>query len=382
MAYNVLKGAVEGSVDQHGDQEIDGIKIFKNVVSASVFYDTDAQSPCATEDKVAVERIVSEKAGAILTYQGEKTAQCYHNLLFDGRTLRTDNAVISRITGSGCGLRDLPANKLIGEVPAHSISYGSGLEAHKQKLRVSAGDGISVNGDGTSVALLPNGGLGIKSRKLVLDPENALDIKGNGQNLSDPDLLVVYDITRREIRHTTLQNLYDGFLNFKVPHPGGTKNSIQFKGAKEFDGNSNFTFEPKNNTLALKGTLRSLSVQTSKKIESNGDLEINGALYKNVKVVSDTEYDFQDTDNTVLFDTTDQHIVATLPPAKDNCGRIITIKKICENKYKLISSYRLTIKSEGGKLDFSSEIVLKVNYSVRTFHSDGSNWWIINRSGS
>mgnify|MGYP001436284888 CR=1 FL=1 len=26
MAYNVLKGAVEGSVDQYGDQEISGIK--------------------------------------------------------------------------------------------------------------------------------------------------------------------------------------------------------------------------------------------------------------------------------------------------------------------------------------------------------------------
>ena len=29
MAYNVLKGAVEGSVDQHADQEIGGVKVFK-----------------------------------------------------------------------------------------------------------------------------------------------------------------------------------------------------------------------------------------------------------------------------------------------------------------------------------------------------------------
>tara|TARA_R110002020_G_scaffold435702_5_gene645921 strand:+ start:3157 stop:4305 length:1149 start_codon:yes stop_codon:yes gene_type:complete len=382
MAYNVLKGAVEGSVDQHGDQEIDGIKVFKNVVSASVFYDTDAQSPCATENKVAVERIVSEKAGAILTYQGNKKAQCHYNLLFDGRTLHTDNAVISRITGSGCGLRDLPADKLLGVVPAHSINYGSGLEEYKHKLRVNAGEGISVNSDGTSVALLPNGGLGTKSRKLTLDPENALNIKENGQNLSDPDLLLVYDATRREIRYTTMQNLYDGFLNFKVPHPGGSKNSIQFKGAKEFDGNSNFTFEPQNSTATLKGTFRSLALHVSKKIQSNGDLEINGALYKNVKVTSDVNYDFQDTDNTVLFDTTDANIVATLPPAKKNPGRVITVKKICENKYKLISSYHLKIKSDGGKIDFSSEITLKSNYSVRTFHSDGSSWWVINKSGT
>ena len=54
MAYNVLKGNVSGSVDQHGNQEIDGIKTFLNVVSASMFYDTDAQSPCATENNVAI----------------------------------------------------------------------------------------------------------------------------------------------------------------------------------------------------------------------------------------------------------------------------------------------------------------------------------------
>ena len=382
MAYNVVKGSVEGSVDQHADQEIDGIKIFKNVVSASVFYDTDAQSPCATENNVAIESIVSERKGSILTYQGDKKAQCHYNLLFDGRTLTVDSAIIRSLSGSAGGLRNIPADKLLGQVPGGSVKHGRGLTVHKQYLRVDAGQGIKVDDDGTSVALFPNGGLGIKNRKLLLNPNNALDIKENGQNLSDPDLLVVYDITRRETRHTTLKNLYDGFLNFKVPHPAGTRNSVQFKGAKEFDGSEHFTFEPKNNTLAIKGTIRSLNVQASKKLESNGDMEINGALYKNVKVVSDTEYDFQDTDNTVLFDTTDKHIVATLPPAKDNCGRIITIKKICENKYKLISSYRLTIKSDGGNLDFSSEIILKTNYSARTFHSDGTNWWIINRSGS
>lgn len=54
MAYNVLKGMVEGSVDQHADQEIDGIKIFKNTISASMFYDTDAKSPCATENNVGI----------------------------------------------------------------------------------------------------------------------------------------------------------------------------------------------------------------------------------------------------------------------------------------------------------------------------------------
>ena len=70
MAYNVLKGKVEGSVDQHGDQEIDGVKVFKNTISASVFYDTDAQSPCATENNVAIKKLSSDTKFGILTYQG------------------------------------------------------------------------------------------------------------------------------------------------------------------------------------------------------------------------------------------------------------------------------------------------------------------------
>ena len=43
MAYNVLEGKVEGAVDQHADQEINGVKTFKNTVSGSGFYDTDAE---------------------------------------------------------------------------------------------------------------------------------------------------------------------------------------------------------------------------------------------------------------------------------------------------------------------------------------------------
>ena len=74
MAYNVLKGNVAGSVDQHADQEIDGVKVFKNTISASVFYDTDAQSPCATIKDVAITRIEGAARNSILTYNGGTTA--------------------------------------------------------------------------------------------------------------------------------------------------------------------------------------------------------------------------------------------------------------------------------------------------------------------
>ena len=101
-------------------------------------------------------------------------------------------------------------------------------------------------------------------------------------------------------------------------------------------------------------------------------------------MVTDKEYDFQDVDNTVLFSPTNNKIVATLPPAKDNNGRVITIKQICghEERFKISKAYGVTIRTRGEMIDFSSEITIKSNYSTRTFHCDGANWWIINRSGS
>ena len=83
MAYNVLKGNVEGSVDQHGDQEIDGVKVFKNTVSAATFYDTDAQSPCATENNVALKQLEGETSGGIIVYDTDKVARTSRFLRFD-----------------------------------------------------------------------------------------------------------------------------------------------------------------------------------------------------------------------------------------------------------------------------------------------------------
>ena len=75
MAYNILKGTVEGSVDQHADQEIGGVKIFKNTVSASVFYDTDSQSPCATLKDVAITDIKGAAKNSVLIADKETGAR-------------------------------------------------------------------------------------------------------------------------------------------------------------------------------------------------------------------------------------------------------------------------------------------------------------------
>lgn len=384
MAYNVLKGIVEGSVDQHGDQEIGGVKIFKSTISASVFYDTDAQSPCATENNVAIKNLSSHKQYGLLTYQGDKVAKAEQDLTFDGHTLSTRNGVFGRITGSAGGLRDIPAGRLTGRVPAGSIEVGLGLEEYRRTLRVKSGRGITTDEEGTNVSVLPNGAVGFKNTQLMVDIENSLEVKERGQNLSDPDLLLVHDASRRELRHTSLQNLYDGYLKAKVPQPAGPRHSLQYRGAREFEGSAELSYDPATQQLSVKGTAKALRIEASQHLQVNGSTELNGAVYKAIKVISDAEYDFQDTDHTVLFDPTHNSITATLPPARDNIGRVITIKRIVGegNKYRIRGTATLKIKSEGGLIDYSSEITLKSNYSMRTFHSDGNKWWIVGLSGT
>jgi hypothetical protein len=85
-----------------------------------------------------------------------------------------------------------------------------------------------------------------------------------------------------------------------------------------------------------------------------------------------------------LFDASENKIIATLPLARDCNGRVLIIKKICDEtlKYKITANHSLVIRSRGELIDFSNEITMKSNYSTRTLQSDGIKWWIINRSGS
>ena len=70
-----------------------------------------------------------------------------------------------------------------------------------------------------------------------------------------------------------------------------------------------------------------------------------------------------------------------LPPACNNVGRVLIIKKADSNKYKLTSNI-LKIVSEEGTIDIGKELTVKMNYSHRTLQSDGENWWIIGSRGT
>tara|TARA_Y100001938_G_scaffold138959_1_gene205200 strand:+ start:9021 stop:10166 length:1146 start_codon:yes stop_codon:yes gene_type:complete len=381
MAYNVLKGVVEGSVDQYGDQEIDGIKVFKNTISASVFYDTDAQSPCATMKDVAINEVAGGVSNSVLTFQGEGKAKAEHNLSFDGRRLTTKEVCATAFIGAGEGLYNVPADKLSGKVPADSINIGPGIRSVRGKIQVRPGKGLEVNANGATVALGPQGGLSFKDSNLVASPNACLDVTLKGQNLSDGDFLMVHDTSRNEVRKTTLANLYNSYLNAKLPHPEGPTNSVQLRGRKGFVASANFTYDPQANVLGVLGETKTNLLTATGQVTFQGAVNNRSAVHNNITTVTNETYDVADSDYTVLCDTTKNIVLVTLPPACNHAGRVIVIKKVNKDKYKLNSNV-LTVQVKEGMIDYTEHITVKYNNSSRVVQSDGENWWIIGKAGS
>ena len=384
MAYNVLKGTVAGSVDQHGDQEIGGVKVFKNTISASVFYDTDAQSPCATLKDVAIQSINEGKKTGIVTYEGDSKGKAHYNLTFDGKVLKGTTANFDNFVGGASGLIKIPAGELTGLMSADIVKHGNSLHSDKGTLEINKGDGIKITESGVSLDLAPNGALKFENGKVKVQIDNTLDVSISGQNISDNDTILMYDASRGDLRHTTFKNIYDGFINLKIPHAAGTINSIQLKGRKGFSASDTFTFDTSSNTLQVKGNSKTLCAEVSQELISNGKTEINGSLFKSIKTISEFDYEVQDNDSTLLVDITNNSSTIVLPNAKNNYGRVINIKGIIgeQQKYRIRSNNSVKIVTNGELIDFTKEIILKSNYSSRTFHSDGNKWWIINANGS
>ena len=375
MAYNVLKGKVEGSVDQHEDQEIGGVKVFKNTVSASVFWDTDAQSPCATIKDVAITEVVSAGPDRILTFVDSKTARANYNLTFDGKCLKTKNVEAEEFYGSGKHLTDLPGNRFTEQINAGSILLGNGLHSVRGNLQVRPRDGIQVDENGVSTALHAGGALSIRDHKLTFDPSRATLITNGGQNLSDADLLVVSDQSHGNLASTTLSNLYEGYIKAKVDHPAGTLGHVQIKNKKGFTSSDKFAYDLTNETLKIGGQIN------TEQLKVHAALHCNGAVHQNIKTVTSRIYETQPQDYTLLCDTQNSPITVVLPPACNNVGRVINVKKASSDKYK-INSYPVVVKVAEGTIDLSDETLIKTNYSSRSVQSDGENWWIISSKGT
>ena len=321
MAYNVLKGVVEGSVDQHGDQEIGGVKVFKNTISASVFYDTDAQSPCATMKDVAITDLKGTTVGAIITCAGPSSAQANHDLIFREGVLSTKDIHARHFAGSGDGLINLKAENLTGKVKAENISFGPGLKNIRGHVQANVGEGLNIGDGGVEISMGSETGLSIINGKLSVNAEKASQINTSGQNLSDADLLLVTDTSRGTLHSTTLANLYDGYLKIKTPQPIGKLGSVQLKGPDGLQSSDKLTYETPTNTLRVEGKIKTTTVH----IEES--LRTSGAVYGNITRASSELYEVTEQDYTILCDSYDNPVVVMLPPACNNTGRIINIRR-------------------------------------------------------
>lgn len=375
MAYNVLKGVVEGSVDQYGDQEIEGVKVFKNTISASVFYDTDAQSACVTVKDVAITKIKGAVPGSILLRSTDKTAIADSNLVFNGKELSTTTVRARNFIGSAEDLINLPVNRFSGKITADYIDIGPGLCNVRGTTQLKASDGIKVSEGGVAIATGANSGLSLKSNKLVIDPSKTNSINLQGQNLSDQDILLVSDVSRSSLNHTTLANLYDGYIKNKISKAAGQKNEIQIKGMSGFSSSPSFSYDIDKSTLKVDGKI------DVENINIEGSLNCAGAIVQNITSTNDKIYEIKSDDYTVLCDAEKHPITVIIPPACNNTGRLLNIKKTNTDKYNL-RSYPVKIKVNEGTIDLRDEIILKVNYSSRTLQSDGTNWWVVGAKGT
>lgn len=375
MAYNVLKGAVEGSVDQYGDQEIQGVKVFKNTISASVFYDTDAKSPCATLKDVAITNIKGTTPGALLLRGTATTAVADYNLVFNGKELSTTTVRAQKFIGSAEDLVNIPANRFIDKVSADCITIGSGLASVRGTLQVNAGNGVKIGDEGVEVSIGLDSGLSIKANKLTVDPNKTQPINHRGQNLSDQDMLLVADISHGTLNNTTLSNLYDNYIKNKMPKPSGQQNEIQIKGSSGFSSSPSLSYDVGKRTLKIEGTTKTENMNV------DGSLTCSGAVIKNIARTTNKTYEVGREDYTILCDAEKHPITVVVPPACNSRGRILNIKKTNTDKYNL-RSYPVRIKVSEGTIDLRDEIVLKVNYASRTIQSDGTNWWVVGAKGT
>ena len=217
-----------------------------------------------------------------------------------------------------------------------------------------------LNGTGAELAGVPAAAL-TNLEQLKLD--SLEDVNIQGQTLADLDLVVIYDASHNILRKTTLSSLYTTYLNAKAVHPAGSPNQLQIKSPAGVTASPNLTFKTSNNTLEVNGTVRS------------GGVNIKGSVIAPVYVITEEVYNITEQDYTILADTTDKNIVVVLPKPTRCAGRLLNFKKTA-------AVNNLTLLCESGLIDGIDSRVISQNNSTRTLQSDGTNWWIISKSGT
>ena len=370
MAYNVLKGNVAGSVDQHADQEINGVKVFKSTISASVFYDTDAQSPCATLKDVALHTIVGNVPNSVLVLGREGVAYASPQLSYDDGELTVDTVCAGSVHGDGSNLTNLSTDALSSPITATQLKLGAGLKSVNGALALSLGSGLSADAKCTRLNVVPQGGLTLSTNALGIDPTKLQNIKRTGQSVAADDLLIVGNQSMKNTYGITLKDLYEDYLSLKMPRPKGVRGSLQLKGKGTLDASENLTYNATSNILRIGGEVNADTVHIHQR------LVCTGAVHKNITTVSEMLYVVGDDDYTVLCDTTKNKVLVTLPSAATCPGRLLVVKNINRGKANQ-KTLAVVIESEGELVDLKKRVEIRTRGTTKTLQSDGRSWWAL-----
>jgi len=353
MAYNAsdelqqLTHLTDKIVDRKSDQAIEGQKTFINGIVAANFTLTDG----STLQPAAIEIIEDSKPNAILVCNGDKSARATAVEITEKGRLIGDQAIFKSIKASGKYLSEIPSNQLVGNLPLNLVP------------------------------LKPHTALAVVDNQLSVDLNNVLNITLHGQTIADLDTILVYDVSHNALRKTTLKNLYDNFIDSKMPHPGGQQGSLQFKAGKGFTGSAAITFDKAQKVLSVDGGVTAINFKAIESLEVGGSLACKSAQYHAITQISTPTYTVQETDYTILADVSNNSVTITLPDASSHRGRVINIKLMQSAKYS-IKTNKLCVVSAEGAIDLFEDLTLTMSRSSRTVQSDGTDWWVINGRGS
>ena len=214
-----------------------------------------------------------------------------------------------------------------------------------------------------------------------MDFEAAEPMSKKGQTIADGDKLLLYDVSHDGLRHATFGELYHDYIRTKQHHPGGDRQALQFKRGNSFGGSRHLRFDEHKNILDLDGTLKAERAHVEQELVVRNNLRTEGAVHHKVIHTSESKYEVQEDDYTILADVVNNEVHVILPPAAQHHGRVVNIKLVNSQKYN-IKSNKVIIKSAGGTIDFFDDTTLKMNTSFRSVQSDGENWWIIGAKGT
>lgn len=98
----------------------------------------------------------------------------------------------------------------------------------------------------------------------------------------------------------------------------------------------------------------------------------NGGNWHRMVAAKSANFTVGDADDVLVVDTTAGSVVATLPAAAANAGKVVTVvKKVAANT--------LTLQGSGAEnINGANTLAVTTQYATKTIACDGTQWYVLN----